>query len=54
LWGRSFIRPEKIGIGQPSNFKNCGQLEAYFGSVQSEIDLAIVGLKGKFGFKLNL
>jgi hypothetical protein len=54
LWGRSFIRPEKWGIGQPRNEKNCGQREAYFGCPQSEIDLAIVGLKVKIGFKLNL
>jgi hypothetical protein len=45
---------KKWGIGQPRNFKNCGQRESYFGSPESEIDLAIVGLKVKIGFKLNL
>jgi hypothetical protein len=45
---------KKSGIGQPRNLKNCGQGEAYFGSPQSEIDLAIVILKVKIGFQLNL
>jgi hypothetical protein len=45
---------KKSGNGQPRNFKNCGQPEPYFGSPQSEVDLAIVGLKVKIGFKLNL
>jgi hypothetical protein len=45
---------KKWGMGQPRNLKICGQREAYFGSPQSEIDLAILGLKVKIGFKLNL
>jgi hypothetical protein len=45
---------KKSGIGQPRIFKNCGQLEAYFGSPQSELDLAMVGVKVKIGFKSNL
>jgi len=45
---------KKSGNGQPRNFKNCGQREPYFGSPQSEVDFAIVGLKVKIGFKLNL
>jgi hypothetical protein len=54
LWAEVTLDQKKWAIGQPRNFKNCGQREAYFGSPQSEIDLAIVGLKVKIGLKLNL